>query len=276
MPLQLPAARDHVGAACCVAGGVGVWPGEYKFAGGAVDGNETPLECATREFEEEMLRPCGITMPASAVFRPFCVKQTRPIRGRSDLMFNYVLVASENPWLSTVSTANVNAGLAERRARHAELVETGEFWAMGNKAKELVSPEVRSVRWVNLRDAVQFTLSSMSRKVIHINEWQRDAFAAHGVKRRDPMFITGATLFELEGFPTERSLLDHAAQADMDALAKAEQWVHTGMTQADLESAFAERVANPHKVNPSFKVQSQITELKRQRAVDHKATGAKL
>lgn len=164
-----------------------------------------------------------------------------------------------------MSTELVNARLAERRDRHRTAVRSGTFWKMSHTEKEHISPEVRSVEWVDLRDAVRYTLSSMSRDVIHLNDWQRDEFAKHGIKRRDPMFITGATLFELEGYPTEQSLLDHAAEADMDALAKAEQWCFTGMTQQDLEDTFAERIANPHQVNPSFKVQSQITKLKQER-----------
>ena len=50
------------------------------------------------------------------------------------------------------------------------------------------------------------------------------------------------------------------------------------MTQAELEETFKKRVANVHKVNPSFKVQSMITELKKQRlAVSNGSTqGAKL
>ena len=54
-------------------------------------------------------------------------------------------------------------------------------------------PEVHAVQWIDLRDAVRFTLSSMSRNVIHINDWQKEEFEKLGVKRRDPMFITGVS-----------------------------------------------------------------------------------
>lgn len=36
-----------------------------------------------------------------------------------------------------------------------------------------------------------------------VNEYQRSMFRRVGKKRRDPMFITGAVLMELEGFPSE-------------------------------------------------------------------------
>lgn len=48
------------------------YPGEFKFAGGAIDAGETPLQCAKREFEEEMLRPCGISMPGWSLSRQSC------------------------------------------------------------------------------------------------------------------------------------------------------------------------------------------------------------
>lgn len=46
-----------------------------------------------------------------------CGRQTRPIRGRSNLIFNFVLLADENPWLGPLleDTATINGHLASRR-----------------------------------------------------------------------------------------------------------------------------------------------------------------
>jgi 8-oxo-dGTP pyrophosphatase MutT (NUDIX family) len=241
------------------------YPGEYKFAGGNVEENETTLAAAKRELDEELLKPCGISLPDSAVFRPFAVKQTRPIRGRSNLMFNYVLFAAENPWLEEIPVSRINTALEKRRDNFAKLLRDSSFWKMPKEEKEKISPEVRSVEWVNLRDACKFMLSSMNPKVIHVNEFQKKAFAKYGVKRRDPMYITGATLFELEGFPTKESLIKYSKTADMNKLAKDEQWCFSGWTQGDLDEAFESRMNNEFKVNPSFKTLAQIKELKMQR-----------
>ena len=241
------------------------YPGEYKFAGGNVEDNETTLAAAKRELDEELLTPCQISLPDSAVFRPFAVKQTRPIRGRSNLMFNYVLFSAENPWLEELPVSRINEALAKRRDDFAKVLADGSFWKMTMKEKEKISPEVRSVEWVNLRDACKFMLSSMNSKVIHVNGFQKSEFQKYGVKRRDPMFITGATLFELEGFPTKESLIEFSKTANMDKMATDEQWCFSGFTQDDLENAFKERMNNVRKVNPSFKTLAQIRELKKER-----------
>ena len=105
----------------------------------------------------------------------------------------------------------------------------------------------------------------MNSKVIHVNGFQKSEFQKYGVKRRDPMFITGATLFELEGFPTKESLIEFSKTANMDKMATDEQWCFSGFTQDDLENAFKERMNNVRNVNPSFKTLAQIRELKKER-----------
>ena len=244
------------------------YPGEFKFAGGNVEEGESTLDAAKRELYEELLNPCQITLPKNAVFRPFAVKQTRPIRGRSNMMFNYVLFADENPWLNQLPVSRINEALAQRRFAFAKSLKNGSFWSLPVEEKEKLSPEVRQVAWINLRDACKYMLSSMNKKVIYVNEFQKAAFEKHGIKRRDPMFITGATLFELEGFPTEKSLIKYSRTANMDALAKAEQWCFSGFTQTDLDNAFKHRLRNEAKVNPSFKTLAQIRKLKAERLKD--------
>jgi hypothetical protein len=62
------------------------YAGEYKFAGGEVDPGEGILHCGARELAEEFLEPAGLALPADAAIRPFCVKQTMPVRSKSHLM----------------------------------------------------------------------------------------------------------------------------------------------------------------------------------------------
>jgi hypothetical protein len=55
-----------------------------------------------------------VALPADAQIRPFVVKQTMPIRSKSNLMFNFVALASENPWLETLDVDGVNTVRHER------------------------------------------------------------------------------------------------------------------------------------------------------------------
>ena len=179
----------------------------------------------------------GLALPPDANIRPFVVKQTMPVRSKSNLMYNFVALASENPWLASLDIDGVNVALEERRARHARLVETGEFWKMSVAEKEAVAPEVHRLQWVDLADAFAMTLSTMNNAVEFVDDFQQAEFARYGIKRRDPMFMTAVTLFELEAFPDEASLLEEIDGTDLDQLAAEVQWLFTGMTEEDLQGA---------------------------------------
>ena len=131
------------------------------------------------------------------------------------MMFNYVLFADENPRLNQLPVSRIKKpwrkGVFFRKS-----LKNGSF-ELARREKEKLSPEVRQVALINLRDACKYMLSSMNKKVIYVNEFQKAEFEKHGIRRRDPMF-TGATLFELEGFPTEKSLIKYSRTANMDAL----------------------------------------------------------
>ena len=176
-------------------------------------------EAAFRELSEEF-GTVGQPIPESAVLRPFVTKQTRPIRSRSNLMQNYVCLAEENAWLRELDVDAVNADLAERRAHFETLLESGEFWELSSEEKEKVSPEVQRLDWLPLSEAVRHCLSSMvpGKDVIFVNDYQREEFATHGQKRRDPMFITAAGLIELESFPSIPSLVAWCEGASLEDL----------------------------------------------------------
>ena len=70
--------------------------GEFKFAGGTKDKGETIEETARRELSEEFMTE----VPSSAILHPFRVNSTRAIAGKSFLMYNFVCLADENPWLA--------------------------------------------------------------------------------------------------------------------------------------------------------------------------------
>jgi 8-oxo-dGTP pyrophosphatase MutT (NUDIX family) len=252
------------------------YAGEWKFAGGNVDANETVAECAKRELEEEFLRPVGLALPADAIVRPFTVKQTRAIKGRSNLMNNYVAISEENPWLASLDVAEVNRVLAGRRAQFQETLHSGAFWGMSKADKEAISPEVHQLQWFSLRDAMRVLLGSMSGMLggapTFVNDFQQRGFEQHGIKARDPMFITAAALMELESFPSQPSLVEWCSTQDLALLKAQEQWLFAGMSQAEVDKAFKARMASNGGLNPSMKTGPAIERLRDER----RRGGAKL
>ena len=92
------------------------YAGEFKLAGGNVDNDEDIELTAKRELCEEFLRPAETFVSyEDIILRPFSVKQTRPIRSKSNLMFNFVAIADENPWLSNLNIDEINKTLEFRR-----------------------------------------------------------------------------------------------------------------------------------------------------------------
>merc|ERR1712228_1019685 len=99
---------------------------------------------------------------------------------------------------------------------------------------------------------------------LFVNEFQRSEFARFGKAQRDPMFITGATLMELEAFPTVASLVDYCQTVTLEEMRRQGQWLFTGMTQEDMDLAFSQRTAGG--LNPSFKSAAELGRLRAARA----------
>eukprot|EP00443_Scrippsiella_acuminata_P129399 CAMPEP_0115749058 /NCGR_PEP_ID=MMETSP0272-20121206/93990_1 /TAXON_ID=71861 /ORGANISM="Scrippsiella trochoidea, Strain CCMP3099" /LENGTH=166 /DNA_ID=CAMNT_0003194085 /DNA_START=1 /DNA_END=497 /DNA_ORIENTATION=- len=137
------------------------YPGEWKFAGGALDTGETPEEAARRELEEEFMVELPRDHSASRLHL-LSIMQTRPVRNVSFIVHNFVAAAEENPWLEELDTDEVNAALARRRKEHSARVADGSFWALGKAEREAVAPEVREVRWLSMRDAVRNCVRSLT------------------------------------------------------------------------------------------------------------------
>ena len=171
------------------------YAGEFKFAGGTVDEGESIAQAGLRELQEEFLIPAGLDTIGSdkLLLRPFIVKQTMPIRSKSNLMYNFVALASENPWLAELDTQHANRTLQQRRERHSEMVAAGDFFELSQAEKEPLAPEVHQLAWVDLHQAFSWALSSMNDEVTHVNGFQQREFATHGIGRRDPMFMTAVT-----------------------------------------------------------------------------------
>eukprot|EP00811_Abedinium_folium_P036545 NODE_9245_length_1437_cov_4.560305.p1 GENE.NODE_9245_length_1437_cov_4.560305~~NODE_9245_length_1437_cov_4.560305.p1 ORF type:complete len:336 (-),score=100.89 NODE_9245_length_1437_cov_4.560305:185-1192(-) len=226
------------------------YAGEYKFAGGNLDKGEGFMDAARRELTEEFLKPAGISLPESAVLRPFVAKQTRPVLSRSYIMYNMVALAEENPWLASLDTTAVNRELAERRDRFWELMRADDYWRLSESEREAVAPEVHELQWLPLRDAVfHCCASAVQDGTLHrINEWQRDELERLGVGRRDPMVLTAVTLTEIEAFRDVVALIEHCAKQPSDevslrAAAARVQWLPNGASPEETRRLMDPRVA---------------------------------
>lgn len=213
------------------------YPGEWKFAGGLIEPGETPEDAARRELEEEfqIRLPRGL---ADCKLHLLSVKQTRPIRDVSNIMYNFVAASEENPWLMDIDIDEKNQKLAGRREEHQKLVENGRFWAMDREAREQVSPEIRQIQWLSMREAVLDMFQSMNDTFVPVNGFQKQEFERFGLVRRDPMYLTMATLLEVESFPSVPSIVRYSKKMDRASELQRVQWLHAGMTPEEVYNAW--------------------------------------
>jgi len=216
------------------------YAGEWKFAGGVLDGGETPMQAAIRELQEEFL--VDIPPDTTPKLHLLSVRQTRPIQNTSNIMYNFVAAAEENPWLEELDTVSVNSQLGERRMRHGRLVADGTFWNLAKSDKEQISPEIRRVEWLDMRTAVLDTFTSMNWKFTPVNEFQLEEFARLGFPvRRDPMFLTMMSLLEVDSFPSVRALARHGASMDAESERERIQWLYPGQSPEDVATAMRKK-----------------------------------
>lgn len=84
--------------------------------------------------------------------------------------------------------------------REERYTEDG-YSCSGQEEKCKVAPEVHVCAWLDLRDAVQMSMTSNCAAFVPCNEWQREQFELYNIYSRDPMYQTMATLLELEQYP---------------------------------------------------------------------------
>ena len=179
--------------------------GEWKFPGGRREPDESLTEAAWRELSEEFC----VTPRNGGVLHRLNRLRTKPVRGVSFDMHNFVALAIENDWLAELHPDSINAALAARRERFLTLLKAGDFWPLGKAERERVAPEVRRVAWLGLQEAAACMLSSKAEELVPVDSWQAAEYARLGVTRRDPMFQTLATLLEIGRFESEPELRAH-------------------------------------------------------------------
>ena len=211
--------------------------GEYKFAGGSVDANESLEKAARRELEEEFL--CQV--PANAKLRLFNIKQTRPVQNTSYIMHNFVCLESENEWLQSLCTSTVNDSLRQRREVFEKLKTSGEYYKMSKFDKEQVCPEVHNVEWLSMKQALTHSFTSMNSEVEYVNEFQQKEFQRLNVAYRDPLFITMAVMTALDEFANIDEIIDFTDQFDASKERAQIQWLVDGQTPEEVKQIMTER-----------------------------------
>eukprot|EP01059_Diplonema_ambulator_P034314 TRINITY_DN7618_c0_g1_i2.p1 TRINITY_DN7618_c0_g1~~TRINITY_DN7618_c0_g1_i2.p1 ORF type:complete len:287 (+),score=46.55 TRINITY_DN7618_c0_g1_i2:40-900(+) len=217
--------------------------GEWKLAGGNLDEGETPLEAGKRELEEEILSETNIpALPQDAVLRPLCVRQTRPIRSRSNMIYFFIAMEHENSWLERLDIEQANIGLANRRKRFKEMFLSGEYFTLPDSKKESISPEIHALAWMTITEAVDRCISS-STPGTWAGPFQKREYETWGITRqRDPMYLTGVVLREITKFSSYRELIDALGKAgDLKEQARKAQWLYPGMTNEEVQAAMREQ-----------------------------------
>jgi 8-oxo-dGTP pyrophosphatase MutT (NUDIX family) len=223
--------------------------GEYKFAGGRLEDGETPLEAARRELEEEFM----LTLPVSAILRLFHIRQTRPVQNTSFIMYSFLCLESENPWLNDPKLSDlINTQLENRRVEFQSIMESGLFEQLTKAEKEKVCPEVNRVDWLDMRDAVAHSYTSMNSTLTCVNEWQRNEFERLGKSSRDPLFVTMAVMTDLDKHANNLEAIEAARQFDGAMAEREAVWLRDGMSGEELRSALAARGSDATQDQPAL------------------------
>ena len=227
------------------------YPCEYNFAGGTCEANETIEETALRELCEEINIP---QIPLEeANLKLFSVKQTRPVRGTSNIMYNFIMFANENKWLPSIDS--INQSLHDKETYFYENIilnnnndKTLQDRFFNNdmpiEEKELISPEMHQVNWLPLDVGIRYSFTSMNRDLFIINEYQQEQFNKYHIKNRDPLFITMQVLCELEQYPTVETLETFLKQQELigsETLKQEVMWLKDGLTEEEVSNIFNQR-----------------------------------
>jgi hypothetical protein len=149
------------------------------------------------------------------ILRPLGARQTRWIRGKSNLMVNFVAQASENPWLAQLDVTGTNTRLKALAAEVEAALQSGEWAGLSQEEKGARSPEVHQLAWLPIETVVRVMQSSIAEDTF-VNDWQRAEFGRLGVKQRDPMSVTMASVLDLENLLSDGGWGD--ARPDFDAM----------------------------------------------------------
>ena len=182
-----------------------IYSGEWKFAGGVIEENETGFDAAKRELIEEFI---GIDSNENIKLHYFNKKETLPIRNRIYIMHNYIAFEDENSnWLTNNLVSIVNNNLELKRQIYESSIEN--FMKMSFEEKSKISPEVHSIQWFNIEDAINIMKGAENHSINYVNEFQQLEFQKYNIHKRDPMYQTRVTLEEiLKKFQSKENIMN--------------------------------------------------------------------
>jgi len=104
----------------------------------------------------------------------------------------------------------------------------------------------------------------MNTSFVPINAFQADEFRRLGLQRRDPMFLTMATLLEIDSFPSAASIGRHASTMRPDEELRRTQWLFEGMSPAEVDEAYR----TPRQRTGMFKTAEERQALRKARIAE--------
>lgn len=187
------------------------YPGEWKFAGGVVESNETLIDAAKRELIEEFI---GINSNECITLHHFNRKETLPIKENTYIMHNYIAFEDENSnWITSNLVSIVNNNLELKRQLYESSIEDKTFMNMSFEDKCKIAPEVHSIQWFNIEQAIEIMKGAENNNSItYVNKFQQLEFLKYGIKNRDPMYISRITLEEIFKLKTKENIMNFLNQ----------------------------------------------------------------
>jgi len=235
--------------------------GEWKTAGGGRDEGESAREAAIRELKEEFL----VDLPedqSQVNIHLLEVSQTPPIKSVSDIIYIYVAMSQENPWLENIDVDAINAKLAKKREDFKEVCASGAYWKMNFLEKEHWSPEIYELSWLDMGEAVKHMYTSMcDEEGIYVNDYQKREFERLGLTCRDPMLLTMFVLLELDSFPSVDQLIEYTKDKEEAKELRAQQWLFPSMAPMEVAGALQNKLMNSEKWGLMFRSTEERTKL---------------
>jgi len=123
-------------------------------------------------------------------------------------MHNYIAFEDENSnWLTNNLVSIVNNNLELKRQIYESSIEN--FMKMSFEEKLKFSPEVHSIQWFNIEDAINIMKGAENHSINYVNEFQQLEFQKYNIHKRDPMYQTRVTLEEiLQNFQSKENIMN--------------------------------------------------------------------
>jgi hypothetical protein len=126
-------------------------------------------------------------------------------------MHNFItIIDKENEWITDATVIEINNNLNNKRELYNNSIKDKSYWNLNKKEKELLSPEVNSVCWLDINEAIKIMNSADSNKLNCINEFQKQEFIKYNITSRDSMYQSKCIIEEIRDIGIVEDLIIHA------------------------------------------------------------------